>query len=103
LKELKELKGQIEKNDASSIQLKTRTQIDVDTEMALKRFLVNAKHAYVQVCRFKSLKGFCHNLVTLENIEKVYQKLFDKRWEDLRWGHFPKNNMQVHVLLNVSY
>ncbi len=44
---LKELKGQIEKNDASSIQLKTRTQTDVDAEMALKRVLVNAKHAYV--------------------------------------------------------
>jgi hypothetical protein len=55
---LKELKRQIKKNDVFSIQLKTRTQINVDVEMALKKVPVNAKHIYVQVCRFKSLKGF---------------------------------------------
>ncbi len=55
---LKELKRQIEKNDASSIQLKMRTQTDIDASMALDRAPVNAEHVHVQMCKFKSLKGF---------------------------------------------
>jgi hypothetical protein len=54
----KELKWHIKKNDASFIQLKMRTQVDVDAETALEKTLVNAKHIHVEVCKIKSLKGF---------------------------------------------
>jgi hypothetical protein len=52
----KVLKQQIENNDASSIQLKLQTQIDVDAKTTLKKTPINGKHVHVQVCNFKILK-----------------------------------------------
>jgi hypothetical protein len=46
---LKELKRQIEKNDASFIQLTTRTQADVHVEMTLEKAPINAEQVHVQV------------------------------------------------------
>jgi hypothetical protein len=54
----KELKWHIEKNDASSIWLKTRTQANIDAKTALERAPINVEHVHVQLCRFKSMKGF---------------------------------------------
>ncbi len=54
---LKELKWQIENNDVFSIQLKLRTQVEVDAETTSKEALINGEHIHVHVCRFKSLKG----------------------------------------------
>jgi hypothetical protein len=53
----KELKQQIENNDVFSIQLKLRTQVEVDAKIALEKVPINGEHIHVQVCRFKSLKG----------------------------------------------
>ncbi len=62
---LKKLKWQIEDNDVSSIQLKLRTQVEVDAETALEEALINGERIHVHVCRFKSLKGLlpelCYN------------------------------------------
>jgi hypothetical protein len=66
----KELKLQIEKNDASFIELKTRTQVDVDAETTSEKAPVNAEHIHVQVCKFKFLKCLLLDLVTIKNIEK---------------------------------
>jgi hypothetical protein len=38
-------------------------------------------------------KFFNQNFVAIKDIGKVYQKHFNKRWEDLRWGHFLKSSM----------
>jgi hypothetical protein len=43
----KEIKQQIEKNDASSIELKMRTQADIDVKITLKKTLVNVKHIHI--------------------------------------------------------
>jgi hypothetical protein len=67
----KELKWQIEKNDASSIELKMRTQVDVDVETTSKKTPINAKHICVQVCKFKFLKGLLLDLVTIKNIKNI--------------------------------
>jgi len=53
----KELKQHIKKNDASSIELKTRTQADVDVKISLEKAPINVEHVRVQVCKFKFLKG----------------------------------------------
>ncbi len=53
----KELKQQIENNDASSIQLNLRTWVEIDAKIALEKSLINCEHIHVQVCMFKSLKG----------------------------------------------
>jgi hypothetical protein len=53
---LKELKWQIKNNDVSSIQLKLKTQVEVDVEIALEKALINGEHIHVQVCTFKSFK-----------------------------------------------
>jgi hypothetical protein len=90
---LKELKQQIEKNDASSIEVKTRTQIDVDAKIALERILVKAQHIHVQMCKFKSLKG---SLPKLHYSRKYWKGLL--KLEDAKRGHHPKYNMQVHQL-----
>ncbi len=50
------LKWQIENNDVSSIQLKLWTQVDVDAETTLEKFIINRKHVHVQVCKFKTFK-----------------------------------------------
>ncbi len=52
----KVLKRQIENNDASLIQLKLRTQIDVDAKTTLEKTPINGEHVHVQVCNFKTLK-----------------------------------------------
>jgi len=53
----KELKQHIRKNDASSIELKTRTQADVNVKLTLEKALINVERVHVQVCKFKFLKG----------------------------------------------
>jgi len=44
---LKELKQQIENNDASSIQLKLRTQIEVNAKTVLEKASINGEHIHV--------------------------------------------------------
>jgi hypothetical protein len=44
---LKELKWQIENNDASYIQLKLKTQVEVDAQTALEKALIDAEHIHV--------------------------------------------------------
>ncbi len=53
---LKEVKRQIKKNDVSSIQLKLRTQVEVDAETTLEKIPINDEHIHVQMCKFKSFK-----------------------------------------------
>jgi hypothetical protein len=53
----KELKQHIKKNYASSIELKIRTQADVNVKITLEKAPINVEHVYVQVCKFKFLKG----------------------------------------------
>jgi len=56
---------QIKNNDASSIQLKLRTNVEVDAETALEKIPINGEHIHVQLCRFKCLKWLlpkpCYN------------------------------------------
>jgi hypothetical protein len=44
---LKELKWQIKNNDVSSIQLKLRTQVEVDAKTTLEEVLINGEHIHV--------------------------------------------------------
>jgi len=44
---LKELKWQIKNNDASYIQLKLKTQVEVDAQTALEKALINGEHIHV--------------------------------------------------------
>jgi hypothetical protein len=42
--------------DASLIQLKLHTQINVHAETTLDKTVINHKHVHVQVCKFKTFK-----------------------------------------------
>jgi hypothetical protein len=44
---LKELKWQIKNNDVSSIQLKLKTQVEVDAKTTLEEVLINGEHIHV--------------------------------------------------------
>jgi hypothetical protein len=61
----KYLKWQIENNDVYSIQLKLRTEVEINAKTALEKVPINGGHIHVQVCRFKSFKGLlpepCYN------------------------------------------
>ncbi len=93
---LKKLKWQIKNNDVSFIHLKLRIQVEVDAKKTLKKAPINGEHIHVQVCRFKSLKGYCQNLITINNVKKLHQKIQDKRWQNQKGGHHLKGDMQVH-------
>jgi hypothetical protein len=80
----------LKKNDASSIQLKMRTQADVDVEMALERNLVNAEHVHVQVCRFKSLKGLLPQPLYTREHRKGLFKTLQQKMGRFKVGPFPK-------------
>jgi hypothetical protein len=43
----KKLKWHIENNDASSIQLKLRTQVEVDAKTTLEKAPINGEHIHV--------------------------------------------------------
>ncbi len=47
---LKELKCQIENNDASSIQLKLKTQVDVNVETTLEKILRSILNTFMSKC-----------------------------------------------------
>ncbi len=61
----KKLNRQIKNNDASSIQLKLRTQVEVNLKTTLEKVPINGEHIHVHVCRFKYFKRLllepCYN------------------------------------------
>jgi len=71
---LKELTQQIENNDVSSIQLKLRTQIEVHAKTTLEKAPINGEHMSSSVGSNLS-KGCCQNLIIINNVEKVHQKI----------------------------
>jgi hypothetical protein len=47
----------------------------------------------------KLSKSCYQGLITIEIIEKVYQKLWDKGCQNQMWNHRPKGDMQVHKMM----
>ncbi len=66
----KKLKQQIENNDVFSIQLKLKTQVEVNVKTTLEKAPINGEHIHVHVCRFKSPKGL---------LSKSHYKIMSKR------------------------
>jgi hypothetical protein len=87
---LMELKQQIEKNDASSIELKMRTQVDVDAKTTLEKASVNVEHIHVQVCRFKFVKGLLPKPHSNREHWEGLLKSFGKRMGRCRTRPSPK-------------
>jgi hypothetical protein len=96
------LKWQIENNDASSIQLKLRTQVEEDAEIVLDKPPINGEHFHVRVCRFKSLKGLLWKLRYNRQCRKGASKNLGKKMAKSKRGPSPKkrpaNTLNKHIL-----
>jgi hypothetical protein len=82
----KVLKQQIENNDASSIQLKLWTQVDVDAKTTLEKTPINGEHVCVQVCNFKTHKELLPR--------PHYSKDHKKRLPKILGQKVPKSNVK---------
>jgi ribosomal protein L24 len=96
----KELKQQIKNNDVSSIQLKLRTQIEVNAKTTLEKAPINGEH--MSSCVGSNLSKGCQNLIIIKNVKKVHQKIRNKRWKNQKGGHHLKGSLQIHQA-NISW
>jgi hypothetical protein len=53
-------------------------------------------------CVGSNLSKGCQNLVTINNVRKVHQKIWDKRWKNQKGGHHLKAGLQIHQT-NISW
>jgi len=80
--------------------LKLKTEVEVDTETALEKILINGEHIHVQVCKFKSLKELlpkhCYNRQCWKGASKnLGQRMSKGGPSPKRW---PASTSSKHIL-----
>ncbi len=87
------MKWHIKNNDVSSIQLKLRTQVEVDAKIALEKIPINGEHIHVQVCRSKSFKRLFPEPHYNKQCRKDVSKNSKQRMAKSKGGPSPKRQL----------